>query len=267
VTHREVLRAQLLLAGAVLALWELLPRLGWIDPVFIPPPSRVVEALVHLWSLGVLGEHTRLSLGRALGGFGVAVVIGPLLGLALGGWFPRLRQALEPLMEFFSQANPVVLFHVVLLFLGIGESAKVFLIAWLCIWPIAFASIAGVTSVDPELLRAARAFCLSRPALFVRVVVPAALPSIFTALRLAAGQSFIMLIAAEMMGASSGLGWLVVQSQESYHAPRIFAAAALISGLALVTDRILLLLEARLIRWRPPLDEGRVLLSGGSTER
>jgi NitT/TauT family transport system permease protein len=189
----------------------------------------------------------------------IAVILGSSLGLLIGGAWPRLAEALEPLVELFAQANPVVLFHVVLLFFGIGESAKVFVIAWMCTWPIMFSAIGGVRQVDPELVRATKSFGIGGFALCVKCLVPAALPSILTGMRLSGGYAFIMLVATEMMGTSSGLGWYVVQSQESYHSGRIFAGATLITILALVLDQILKLLEKRVVRFRPMFDERRVL--------
>lgn len=245
------------LSGVLVMLWELSARFAVIDPLFLPPPTRIVATILELWRHGSLREHTLLSAARALTGFAVGIVVGPTLGFLLGGWFPRLRIAAGPVLHLFSQANPVVLFHVVILFFGIGETAKVFIIAWLTVWPLAFSAIAGVQNVDTHLFKTARAFGLSRMSLFVRVVLPSAAPSIFTGARLAAGYAFVMLIAAEMMGTSSGLGWFLVQSQESYHVLRIFAAAVVITALALVTDWILAIVERFTVRWQTTPDERR----------
>lgn len=234
-----------------LSLWEILPRAGVIDPVFLPPFSMVAETVAGLWQGGDLQTHTFVSLRRALGGFLAAVALGLPLGLVVGGWFPRLQAALEPLMELFAQANPVVLFHIIILFLGIGEGAKTFIIGWLCLWPVTFSAMNGVRDADPLHLKAARSLGIGRLRLFVSVVLPSAAPAIFAGLRLSAGYAFIMLIAAEMMGASSGLGWLVIQAQESYHVARIFAGATVITGLALAVDGILKLIGG----WLAPARE------------
>lgn len=243
-------------AGIVfLLLWELLPRTGLLNPLFIPPLSEVLITMGDQFVNGALASHTLISLQRVFSGLLVAVLVGLPLGLVLGGWFSRLQQGLEPLMELLAQANPVILAHIIIFFIGIGEPAKVFIIAWLCIWPITFSTITGIRTVDRSLLKAARSLGLGRWQLFVKVVLPASAPSLFTGLRLAAGYAFIMLIASEMMGASSGLGWLVVQSQESYHAPRIFAGATVITFLAVVTDQLIKLVEGRVVVWSDSASE------------
>lgn len=228
-----------------LALWEILPATGILDPVFIPRFSAVIATIVDLFRTGELVQHTWISLIRAFTGLLTAVVIGLPLGLLLGGWFPRIQQASEPLMELFAQANPVILAHIIIFFLGIGESAKVFIIAWLCVWPITFSTINGIRTVDASLIKAARSLGLGRWQLFLKVILPSAAPSIFTGLRLSAGYAFIMLIASEMMGASSGLGWFVVQSQENYHVLRVFAGATVITFLAVLTDLLIKLMQNR----------------------
>ncbi len=246
---KSLIARQLTAVVVALLVWELLPRVGLVDPLFIPPLSGVLVTIKELLENGDLLTHTLVSLQRAFSGLMAAIAIGLPLGLLLGGWFPRLQEGLEPLMELFAQANPVILAHIIIFFLGIGEGAKIFIIGWLCIWPITFSTISGIRAVDPQLLKAARSLGLGRVQLFYQVVLPASAPSIFTGLRLAAGYAFIMLIASEMMGASSGLGWLVVQSQESYHVQRIFAGATVITALAVLTDLMLKLLEKRIVVW------------------
>jgi NitT/TauT family transport system permease protein len=238
-----------------LALWEMLPRTGLLNPLFIPPLSGVVTSLRDLHASGELVMHTRISLVRAYIGLLAAVSVGLPLGLLLGGWFPRIQTATEPLMELFAQANPVILAHIIIFFLGIGESAKTFIIAWLCVWPITFSTITGIHTVDASLLKAARSLGLGRWQLFIRVVLPSAAPSIFTGLRLAAGYAFIMLVASEMMGGSNGIGWLIVQSQESYNVTRIFAGATVITFLAVATDSLIKLVEKRVVVWDAQVSE------------
>lgn len=259
-TALRIKLARWAIAAALLGAWEFAPRAGLVDAVFIPPVSRVVVTIVQNWKSSSLGHHAWLSTLRALGGFGVATVVGTVMGVFVAITYPRLADIAETLVELLSQVNPVVLFHIVLLFFGIGESAKIFVIAWMCTWPILFSAIGGVRATDPELVRLGRSFGLDRCALAIHCLIPAALPSILTGMRLSCGYAFIMLVATEMMGTSSGLGWFVVQSQESYHAERIFAGATVITLLALLVDSGLKCLESLLIDWKPEFDERRVLI-------
>jgi NitT/TauT family transport system permease protein len=249
-----------------LALWEVLPRTGLLNSQFIPPLSGVLLALRDLHESGELLTHTIVSLERAYYGLLVATVIGLPLGLLLGGWFPRIQTASEPLLNLFAQANPVILAHIIIFFLGIGQVAKTFTIAWLCIWPITFSTITGIRTVDSSLLKAARSLGLGRWQLFIRVVLPSATPSIFTGLRLAAGYAFIMLVASEMMGASSGLGWLILQSQENYNITRIFAGATVITFLAVISDGLIKLLENRVVVWDADVSEDYLKLKHTAEE-
>lgn len=261
---RGIVARRLILLAVVLIVWEAVPRTGLVNPLFIPPLSGVAAALRDVIATGELSTHTLLSLQRAVLGLIAGLVIGLPLGLLLGGWFPRTQTALEPLMELFAQANPLILFHVIMLFLGIGEAAKTFIIAWLCLWPITFSTITGIRTIDPSVLKMARSLGLGRMRLFVLVTLPAAAPSVFAGLRLSAGYAFIMLIAAEMMGASSGLGWLVIQFQESYTATRIFAAALVITALAIGADSLLKLLGGRFLKGTESATDDYVQLTGGA---
>lgn len=236
-----------------IAIWETAPRLQWVNPFFIPPFSEVVKTGWKLTAAGTLPFHAVISIERACGGFAAAILLGIPLGVILGSWFERLKRVLEPVLEVLSQINPFILFHILLLFLGIGETVKIMIIAWTCIWPIVFCTVAGIRNIDPLLVKAARAFGINRWRLLTGVTIPAAGPAIFTGLRISAGYSLFMLIAAEMMGCASGLGWFILNSQENYKVPDIFAAALTIALLGLGLDALLHSLEKK---WIVATDDG-----------
>ena len=137
-----------------------------------------------------------------------------------------------------------------MLFFGIGELAKFAVIFWSCVWPILFTTIAGVQGVDPLYVKVAGPMGSGRLTIFVRVLFPGALPSIFTGIRLGTTVAFLMLIAAEMIGASRGLGWLVWNAQINFQMPNLFAATVLISLLGLTLNFTFATLEERLTGWR-----------------
>ena len=239
--------------AALIILWELAPRLGWLDSQFFPAPSVIMAEALKLAADGTLIVHVAVSLKRTLQGLLCAIVIAVPLGFVLGGWFPRLTRFLSPLLKLLGQINAFSLFPLFVLFFGIGELAKFSIIFWSCIWPVLFTTIAGVQGVEPLFVKVARSMGSGRLVLFARVLLPGALPSIFTGIRIGATVAFLMLIAAEMIGASTGLGWLIHNSNVNYIIPRLYLAAVLIALLGMALNYVLYWLERHLLRWKEEL--------------
>lgn len=235
--------------AVLLALWETAPRLGWIDVQFFPPPSLILAEGALMAGRGELLVQITASLQRLVQGLAAALLVGIPAGFVLGGWFPRLTHFLRPLLRLLGQINAFSLFPLFVLFFGIGELAKFAIIFWSCIWPVLFTTISGVQNVDPLFVKVARSMGCGRLTLFARVLLPGALPSIFTGVRLGATVAFLMLIAAEMIGANAGLGWLVHNSSTNYVIPRLYLAATLIALLGLAMNAVIHLIEARVVTW------------------
>ena len=233
----------------LLALWEAAPRLGWIDVQFFPPPSLILAEGALMAGRGELLVQITASLQRLVQGLAAALLVGIPAGFVLGGWFPRLTHFLRPLLRLLGQINAFSLFPLFVLFFGIGELAKFAIIFWSCIWPVLFTTISGVQNVDPLFVKVARSMGCGRLSLFARVLLPGALPSIFTGVRLGATVAFLMLIAAGMFGANAGLGWLVHNSSTNYVIPRLYLAATLIALLGLAMNAVIHLIEARVVTW------------------
>ncbi|GAC70393.1 ABC transporter permease [Gordonia soli] len=229
--------------------WEVAPRVGLVDPTFLPPLSTVVETLFDLLANGQLQQHIFASLSRALQGFAIAVVIAVPLGLLIG-WYRPVAQWLNPALELFRNTAPLALLPVFVLILGIGETSKVALVIYAAVFPILLNTISGVRNVDPLLIKSARSLGLSPFRLFQKVVLPAALPTIFTGLRLSAAASILVLIAAEMVGANAGLGFLIMASQLNFQIPAMYAGILTIALVGVVFNLILVNIERRLSRWR-----------------
>jgi NitT/TauT family transport system permease protein len=168
----------------------------------------------------------------------------------LGGWFKRFEEYLDPLLSVMSQVNPFSVFPVFILLFGIGATAKIAIILWVCVWPILFGTILGVKNIDPILVKAALAMGTPKITLFWKVVLPGAAPAIFGGLKQGAGSSFFMLIAAEMIGATAGLGFLILQSQVNFQIHRLFVGVVTIALLGLFITGLLNFIEKRLISWR-----------------
>ena len=235
--------------AVLLALWELAPRLGWLNPMFFPPLSVIAATGVHMIANGELPRHVLASLGRTFLGLGVAAALAVPLGLYLGGRSPRLARFLGPLFNLFAQVNAFALFPVFVLFFGIGEVAKFAIIFWACLWPLLLGTIGAVASVDSALVKTARSMGVGGVELVREVLLPAALPVILAAARGGALTAFVMLVAAEMAGASTGLGWVVLNAMHYTAFDRLFLATVVIAALGALLQHGLLRLERRLVFW------------------
>lgn len=235
-----------------IAVWELLPRAGIVNQAYLSPPSQVAVSIGKLVSSGNVWTHVAASLQRSLSGLVLAIVAGILLGLLIG-WFKRLEAIIDPLLQLFRQISAFALFPVFILFLGIGEASKTGIILWASFWPILLNTVSGVKHVDKLLVDSAKSMGASRTYIFFRVVLPAAAPSIFTGIRLGGAYCITALVAAEMIGSSAGLGFYILNSQEVFQIPDMYAGIILLAFLGLLLNYALALLEARFTRWRKGL--------------
>ncbi|MFF0658495.1 ABC transporter permease [Micromonospora tulbaghiae] len=243
VLHRSA--ALLVLA----AIWETVPRAGLVDRVFLPPLSEVLAAWWELLRSGQLADHVGASLTRSLTGLALAVVTAIPLGLLIG-WYRPLADLLSPLLEVFRNTAALALLPVFVLILGLGETSKIALVVYACTWPILLNTVAGVKGVDPLLIRSARSMGLNHLRLFQKVILPAAVPTVFTGVRLAGAYSILVLVAAEMVGAKAGLGYLVNYAQYNFAIPDMYAGIITISAIGLVVNQLLVAGERRFSTWR-----------------
>ncbi|RSM44650.1 ABC transporter permease [Amycolatopsis balhimycina DSM 5908] len=234
------------------ALWELVPRfvLDESTRTFLPPLSEDLQALWGLIADGELAEHLQASIGRSAAGFALAVGAGVPLGLLIG-WYRPVARFLQPLLELARNTAALALLPVFTLLLGIGELSKISLVFYACVWPVLLNTIAGVHSVDPLLVKAARSLALSSPRLFRKVILPAAVPTVFTGIRLAASYSILVLVAAEMVGAKAGLGYLINTTQVNFLIPQMYAGIIAVSVLGVLVNQGFVALERRFSTWRP----------------
>lgn len=232
-----------------LVLWELVPRLGIVSEAYLSPPSQIIVTIFQLVGSGELWKHLFASLQRSLWGLLSAIGLGVTLGLLMG-WFKRFEAIVDPILQLFRQTSAFALFPVFILFLGIGETSKVAIIFWASFWPVLLSTISGVRQVDRLLIDSARSMGASQLFVFTKVVLPAASPSIFTGIRLAGTYCITALVAAEMIGAHSGLGFLTLNSQEVFQIPTMYAGILLLALLGLALNYVLALIERRLTRWR-----------------
>jgi NitT/TauT family transport system permease protein len=196
-----------------------------------------------------LWEHLSASLTRALTGFAIASAISVPLGVAIG-WYKPVAEFLGPILELFRNTAALALLPVFILILGIGETSKIALVLYASSFPILLNTISGVRTVDPLLVKSARSLGLPPLRLFQKVILPAAVPTIFTGIRMAAASSILVLIAAEMVGAKAGLGYLITASQLNFQIPNMYAGIIAISLVGLAFNGVIVAVERRISRWR-----------------
>jgi NitT/TauT family transport system permease protein len=235
--------------GVLALIWEVVPRLGVVDAYFLPPLHVVLE---QWWSMildGTLWPHVRASLVRSAFGFGIAAGIAIPLGAAIA-WYRPVREILTPAFEVFRNTAALALLPAFTLILGIGETSKIAIVTYACFFPILLSTIAGVATVDPQLLRSAKVLGLSPVTTFRKVVFPAAVPTIFTGIRISGAAAILVLIAAELIGATEGLGFLINYSQFNFLIPQMYAAILTTTLVGLGVNYSLVALERRFSRWR-----------------
>ena len=230
-------------------IWEVFPRIGVVDSYFLPPLHVVLQAWWEMLRDGELWRHLQASLVRSGAGFGIALSLAVPLGAAIA-WYRPAREVLTPPLEVFRNTAALALLPAFQLILGIGETSKITIVTYACFFPILLSTITGVATVDPQLLRSARVLGLSPVATFRRVVFPAAVPTIFTGIRISGAAAILVLIAAELIGATAGLGFLINYSQFNFLIPQMYAAILTTSALGLAVNYGLVGLERRFSRWR-----------------
>lgn len=236
------------IAGA-LSIWWLVSATGVVSPVLLPAPAEVLESLVRLSADGTLLGHISASLLRVIEGFLLALAVALPLGVAMG-MSPIARGLLEPLIELIRPIPPIAVIPLAMLWLGIGELSKVFIIMLGAFFPILINTMAGFAAVDPVHVRAAQTLGAGRFAIFRDVVIRSAFPYMVVGARLGMGLAFIVLVAAELIASSEGLGYLINDARYRFQTSEIFLGMACIGALGFILNRLLLGVERRLLRWK-----------------
>ncbi|MDR1978500.1 MAG: ABC transporter permease [Synergistaceae bacterium] len=232
-----------------LLLWEVVPRIGLVNPVFLPPFSKVAYSLYKLAATGELAKHFTISAQRSLTGFCLGMLVGIPSGMIIG-WFSKFEYFIDPLIQVFRNLSVLALLPVFMLLFGIGEFSKIALIFWGSLWTLLLNTIAGVKSIDPQLVKAARAMATPGFMLFAKVILPGAMPSIVTGIRVSATSSVLVLIAAEMLGANKGLGFAIHYFEGQIRIPEMYSMIVVMAILGLLISYSLIALEQRLFQWR-----------------
>ena len=239
----------LFLPLALALLWEGAVRLGLAEGRLMPPPSRVGATLLDLARSGDLTTHTLATLGRVLSGFALGAVAGTLAG-ALSGALPLARRLIDPTLQGLRAIPSIAWVPLFILWLGIFEASKVALIAVGVFFPVYLGTLGAIASIDRKVLEVGRVFRLDGLATARRILLPAILPAWCVSLRAGLGLGFMFVVAAEFMGASEGLGYLLVDGQQLGRPDQIMAAIVAFALLGKACDAVLVGLTAPFLRWQ-----------------
>lgn len=236
---------------ALLLLWEVSTRLGWVSPQILPAPAAVFETLVDLFRTGEIWPNLWISLVRVFTGFALGVAIGAALGIGMG-LSPLFRDYAYPAFRAFNQVPVLGWLPLLMLVVGIDEALKFILIAKAASLPVALNTYQGIRSVPTRYIEVARVFRFTRWQLLTRVVLPAAFAPIWSGVRLGFTHAWLTLVVVELLASSEGIGFLIVYGRQLFQLDVVLAAVIVVGLLGLLLDRALAGVEARLSRWRRP---------------
>ncbi|HUA56901.1 MAG TPA: ABC transporter permease [Candidatus Sulfotelmatobacter sp.] len=220
----------------------------------LPPPSVVFAEIGRLLWGGSLLLDLWASLRRILVGFSISVVISVVIG-ALMARSVLFEDMLDPIIELIRPVSPLAIFPLALLWFGIGDGSKIFLIALSCSFPIILSTYAGVRGIDRSYIRVARSLGANQSEILAHIILKGCLPQLFTGIRVAWGIALIVIIASEMIGGVAGLGYMVLTAQETFRVDRVFAGIVVIGVLGFSTDQAFRALRRRLLPWYQELRE------------
>jgi sulfonate transport system permease protein len=238
----------LLLPVILAVVWEFVVRMGWSTGRLAPPPSVIFATFVDLARSGDLQRHTLVTLGRVAAGFGIGVAVATVVGAA-AGYSPLVRRLLDPSLQALRAIPSIAWVPLFVLWLGIFEASKITLIAVGVFFPVYLGLMGAIQSVDRKLVEVGRAFRLSDVAMVSRILLPAVLPAYVISLRSGLGLGWMFVVAAELMGASEGLGYLLIDGQQLGKPAEIVAAIVAFAIVGKATDWLIALAAAPFLRW------------------
>lgn len=239
----------LILPVVLLLLWELAGAMGKLNPILLPRPSEIWLELVSLTASGELAKHLGISAWRALLGF----LLGGGLGLAAGLWVGfsyRTERLLDPSLQMLRTLPHLAIAPLFILWFGFGETSKILLIAKGSFFPLYVNTFLGIRSVDDKLFDVGRVLQFSKWQMVSKLIIPASLPNIFLGIRLSVGIAWLGLVVAEMMGSSSGVGYLINDARSFSLTTVVFVGIIVFAVVGKLSDSLVKLLESRLLRWQ-----------------
>ncbi|QBY01398.1 ABC transporter permease subunit [Rhodophyticola sp. CCM32] len=234
-------------------IWWLVTAMGWVRPLFVPSPGAVIAKFADVWQNGFTNtpflEHMAVSTARVFGAFLLACLIGIPLGLAMG-MSPIMRGLFDPPIEFYRPIPPLAYLPLMIIWFGIGETSKVLLIFLSVFAPVALGARSGVKSAAIEQIHAAYSFGASRWQVMRHVILPSALPEILTAMRIGIGFGWTTLVAAEMVAATEGLGYMVLSASQFLQTSTVIMGIIVIAAIAYAFDLLMRWIERKVVPWK-----------------
>ena len=233
----------------IIIIWLIAGANGLINQAILPTLDRIVNVAISLIKSGDLWEDIAVSIGRVLQGFLIGAVLGVIIGVLMG-LSKVFYSILQTLVGIFRPIPMIAWIPLFILWIGIGEEFKVSLIALGSFWSVLINTIHGIQTVDPKLLEVAQALEKDRKTVVLKIVLPAALPSILTGIRLGMGAAWSCVVAAEMIAASSGVGYMIMFAREMAQPAKLMVGVLVIGIIGLLIDTIILNIQKLLVKWQ-----------------
>lgn len=242
-----------LTVAAIFAVWYVVAEWRLLPPLFVPHPLDVWQAFTEIATEGYRGptllRHLADSLYRVLLGFFLAVVTAVPLGLAIG-YSTRVQAIFDPIIEFYRPLPPLAYYTLLIIWLGIEDQSKIALLYLAAFPPLSVSAMAGVRGVSEERIQGALSLGASRWQVFRYVLLPSCLPDIFTGMRVSIGFTYTTLVAAEMVAATSGIGWMVLDASKFLRSDIIFMGIIVMGLTGVALDRVIRVAERRVVPWK-----------------
>lgn len=238
----------LLFLLGLLAVWEIVARAEWVNPLIVPPFSKILAIFAETIADGQIPAQILVSMKRALVGYLLAAAVFIPLGILMG-LSPTLYRLFEVVVEMLRPVPPPVVIPVALLFFGLGDEMKIFVIFFSCAWPILLNTLDGVHNLDWVLLNTARTFGLPRHKIIWQVILPACSPQIMTGLRVSLPIMLILVVISEMVGSTDGIGYFVLDSQRRFKVAQMYAGMLALAFLGYSLNQLFNLLHRWLLFW------------------
>lgn len=233
----------------ILAIWELAGKYEWISATLLPRPSDILITFIDLAASGELTGHLEVSLWRALGGFALGGGFGLLIGL-LVGFNQNTEQTIDPTLQMLRTIPTLAVIPLFILWFGFGEVSKILLIAKGAFFPLYVNTFLGIRGVDSKLFAVAKVLQFSKWKQITLLILPAALPNILLGLRLSLGAAWLALVAAELMGSSEGVGYMIMDARQFSQTTVVFVGIIIFAVFGKLSDSLVRLFERKLLKWQ-----------------